>query len=54
MCRFEDFADDIGYSALSVSPLFESIDPPPYQHKTTIFDKFVVNSLSSDVFTLEF
>jgi hypothetical protein len=50
----QDFRDDVRYSALFVTPLFEGVDAAPDEYEALVFDEFVVDCLSSDVFALEF
>ena len=49
----QNASDDVRNSAASVAPSVERVDAATDQHKTLVFDKFIVNRLSGDVFALE-
>lgn len=50
---FEDVGDDIRDSALAIAPFTEGIDAASDEDEALVFDEFVVNCLSGDVFALE-
>ena len=49
----EDINDDIADSALCVAPCIEGVDAAANKDETLVFNKFIMDRLGGDVFTLE-
>ncbi|MNL33611.1 hypothetical protein D3C87_1555330 [compost metagenome] len=50
---FKDIGNDIGHSSLREAPAVEGIDAAADEYEALVFNKFVMNCLGRDIFSLE-
>ena len=48
----QNFSNNIGNSPFAIAPFFQCINATAYQYEPVIFNKFIMNSLSSNVLAL--